>query len=153
MIEPVNKLIYLTVSLVSITIDKTRMGAIFCQLMIKYKPKELSEERTLGSQKWTGAAPNFIIIPKIIKTISEALLSVIIALLRIIMDPTLWTIKYIIACFLLFSSFIILGTNLIKFSSRPSQIRGQELKEITAKEPRMTPTTITLTKIKSITCN
>ena len=148
-IEPDNKLIYLIVSLVSTTMDKTRRGAIFCQLMIRYKPKELREERTLGSQKWSGAAPSFIIIPKIIKTIREALLLVIIALLRMVIDPTLCTIKYIIACFLLVSSFITLGTNLIKLNSRPSQIRGQELKEITAKAPRRIPSIICFNENKA----
>ena len=146
-IEPVNKLIYLIVSLVITTMDKTRRGAIFCQLMIRYKPKELREERTLGSQKWRGAAPSFIIIPKIIKTIRVLL--VIIALLRMVIDPTLCTIKYIIACFLLVSSFITLGTNLIKLNSRPSQIRGQELKEITAKAPRRIPSIICFNENKA----
>ena len=47
-------------------------------------------------------------------------------------------------------SFITLGTNLIKFSSNPNQMRGHELLDNTAKEPIKTPIIITLTKIKLI---
>ena len=104
-----------------------------------YRPTELSVERILGSQKCIGAAPNFITMPSKMNVIIEVLCSAIMALLKITIDPTLCTIKYIMACFLLFSSFITLGTNLIKFNSKPNQMSGQELKEITANDPMITP--------------
>ena len=50
--------------------------------------------------------------------------------------------KYIIAGFLLLSSFIRLGTNLIRLNSSPSQINGHELIEMTVKEPSNTPAII-----------
>ena len=104
-----------------------------------YRPTELSVERILGSQKCIGAAPNFITMPSKMNVIIEVLCSAIMALLKITIDPTLCTIKYIMACFLLFSSFITLETNLIKFNSKPSQMSGQALKEITANDPMITP--------------
>ena len=142
MIDPVKRLINLIASLVKITIDKTKRGAIFCHLIIMYRPTELSVERILGSQKCIGAAPNFITMPRKINITIEVLWSAIMALLKITIDPTLCTIKYIMACFLLFSSFITLGTNLIKFNSKPNQMRGQELKETTANDPTITPNII-----------
>ena len=98
-----------------------------------------NEVKTLGTQKCRGAAPNFIIIPNKINIPNDVLLSDIIALLKIIIEPTLWIIKYIIAGFLLLSSFITVGTNLIKFNSKPNQIKGQELIDKTAKDPNTTP--------------
>ena len=139
MIDPVKRLMSLIASLVKIIIDKTNRGAIFCHLIIMYRPTELSVERILGSQKCIGAAPNFIRMPRKINITIEVLWSAIMALLKMTIDPTLCTIKYIMACFLLFSSFITLGTNLIKFNSKPNQISGQELKEITANDPMITP--------------
>ena len=142
MSDPVKRLINLIASLVKITIDKIKRGAIFCHLIIMYRPTELSVERILGSQKCIGAAPNFITMPSKVNITIEVLMSAIMALLKITIDPTLCTIKYIMACFLLFSSFITLGTNLIKFNSKPNQIRGQELKEITANDPTIMPNII-----------
>ena len=57
-------------------------------------------------------------------------------------------IKYIIAGFLLVSCFIIVGTKLIKFNSKPNQINGQELFDRALTVPRNMPIIITLTKIK-----
>ena len=152
-IEPVHKLINLTTSLDSKIIDITKIGAIFCHLIITYNPIVFKEVRMLGNQKWRGAAPNFIMIPRMINMAKDVLDSDIMALLKIMIEPTLWIMKYIIAGFLLLSSFIRLGTNLIRFSSSASQISGHELMERTAKEPRITPVIITLTKIKFVACN
>ena len=48
-----------------------------------------NEVKTLGTQKCSGAAPNFIIIPNKINIPNDVLLSDIIALLKMIIDPTL----------------------------------------------------------------
>ena len=142
MIEPVNKLIKLIISFVNKIIAIKKIGAIFCHLIIIYKPIKFKEVRMLGNQKWKGAAPNFIMMPNKVNKVKDVLCSDIMALLKIIIDPTLWTMKYIIAGFLLLSSFIRLGTNLIKLNSSPSQINGHELIEMTVKEPSNTPAII-----------
>ena len=48
-----------------------------------------NEVKTLGTQKCRGAAPNFIIIPNKINIPNDVLLSDIIALLKMMIDPTL----------------------------------------------------------------
>ena len=50
-IEPVHKLINLTTSLDSKIIDITKIGAIFCHLIITYNPIVFKEVRMLGNQK------------------------------------------------------------------------------------------------------
>ena len=89
MIAPVHKFIYLIESLDNKIVDIIKMGANFCHLIIIYSPTEFNVVKTLGTQKCIGAAPNFIMIPKIIKEHNHVLLSDIIALLKIIIDPTL----------------------------------------------------------------
>jgi len=127
---------------VTISIVATQIGASFCQVMMMYRPGVFSCVNTLGSQKWKGAAPIFTKRP--IKTNKHVVIfdSATIAPLKMIIDPTLWTMKYVIAGFLLFSSLINAGTKFIRLSSKPSQTKGQELMDMAARDPNNTPAVI-----------
>ena len=140
--EPTKRLRKLIKVFVIISIIATQRGASFCQVMMMYKPGVFSCVKTLGSQKWKGAAPSFIKRPIKMNNHRATFDSVTIDLLKITIEPTLWTIKYIIAGFFLFSSFINVGTKFIRLSSKPSQTKGQELIDIAAIDPRNTPAVI-----------
>ena len=140
--DPINRLRNLIKAFVIINIVVNQRGASFCQVIIMNKPVVLSCLNTLGSQKWKGAAPSFIKRPIKINKHIVTFDSVTIDLLKIIIDPTLWTIKYIIAGFFLFSSFINVGTKFIRLSSKPSQTKGQELIDMAAIDPSNTPAAI-----------
>lgn len=115
-----------------------KIGANFCQVRNTKAIRLLRFTIITGPQKCIGAREDLRISPKSCTFLIKEARSFI-TLVRIVKEPTLWTMKYIMVTFLKFQVDVRSGRNDIKFNSIIIQTHGQLSDESDPIVPNSTP--------------
>lgn len=116
-------------------LNRNIRGKIFCQVESRRQRCQLRPDITLGNQKWSGAAPAFIISPEITRSLGRSMGRLVeltheapVSRRR---DPKVWVRKYFVAASysLLLGVLTISGIKAKRLSSIPIYIVTQFVAE------------------------